>query len=62
MKRKYIKPKITLDNLATNIIMDTFSLPNTGLINDPSLGQANDFDFDEDDDNNPSINIWDKDL
>ncbi|MBO4659105.1 MAG: hypothetical protein J5637_05735 [Prevotella sp.] len=62
MKRKYIKPNTTLDWLATNIIMDTFSLPNTGSLDDPSFGQANGFSFEEDDDsdkNYPVYRVWD---
>ena len=62
MKRKYIKPKTTLDKLTTNIIMDTFSLPNTGSLDDPSFGQANGFSFEDEDDsdkNYPIYRVWD---
>ena len=63
MKRKYIKPNTTLDRwLTTDFIMDTFSLPNTGSLDDPSIGQANGFSFEEDDDsdkNYPVYRVWD---
>ena len=61
MKRKYIKPNTILDFISTNI-MDTFSLPTTGIIDNPSLGQANEFDFDENESDNglPEFHIWDE--
>ena len=63
MERKYIKPNITLDSLTTNFIMETFSLPTTGSLEDPSFGQANGYSFEDEDDSDnsyPVYRVWDK--
>ena len=66
MKKQYIKPSITIDTIAVNPIMETFSLPNTGSLDDPSFGQACGFNFDEDEEESdyhlPSFHVWDNDF
>lgn len=64
MKRKYIKPSTTLDKLLTDYLMESFSLPTTGVVNDPTFGQANEFTFDEEESENslPEVRIWDDEL
>ncbi len=62
MKRKYIKPSTTLDKISTNYLMESFSLPTTGLVDDPSFGQSNDYSFDDDEGDNslPVVRIWEE--
>ena len=55
MKRKYIKPSTTLDKLLTDYLMESFSLPTTGVVNDPTFGQANENSL-------PEVRIWDDEL
>lgn len=63
MKKHYIKPSVTLDIAVVNPMMETFSLPNTGSLDDPSFGQACGFNFDEDEDESdkqlPTFHVWD---
>ena len=61
MKKQYIKPSVTLDIIVVNPMMESFSLPKTGSLDDPSFGQACGFNFDEDesDEQLPAFHVWD---
>lgn len=41
MKKEYIEPNVKISQLESDGLMDTFSLPTTGEVEDPSVGQSN---------------------
>ena len=58
MKKEYKRPIAKISNFECNGFMDTFSLPTTGEVEDPSFGQANEIGgWDEDNEVN-CIGIW----
>ena len=47
MKKIYISPKIKLQFVKLEGLMETFSLPTTGNVDDPNVGNAREFTVDE---------------
>lgn len=62
MKKTYITPSIKVAFALTEQIMETISIPTTGHVDNPSMGQSNEFSFDselfDEDDKNKSV--WDE--
>lgn len=60
MKKIYIIPRIKMQYIESEELMDTFSLPKTGNVDDPSVGNAKESTFE--DECTPFIrtkSIWD---
>ncbi len=63
MKRVYFSPVVKVKRFECQYFMDKFSLPRTGEIDTPSVGQVNrfglSFDGSEEDDGINNVNVWD---
>lgn len=59
MKKIYVQPEITTLNIDFENLMESFSLPTVGNMNDPSPAQSKESYFNCDDEEQINSDIWD---